>query len=163
MSTSATYREVFIALIIIISASCYYVNDLGFTEHSTWQRFTYMFSHANIIHLTLNWLAFYVLAEYVKLTPFLFTPYIIAVLATFGSEMSLPTVGLSGVCYAMLGTSCYYAEGTSRWRIIIAFIFSNGFMLIGGHINVILHTLCFVYSIITSYIYERITGERYVQ
>jgi len=82
--------------------------SIGYTNTSpVWTHFTYMFQHANIIHLGINSLAFigmFRVLEKIINKYFLASIILsISVIASFTSIYPLPTVGISGAVYAMIG------------------------------------------------------------
>lgn len=160
MNNISKVHDIFMYIVILTCCACYYLKDVGFTYDSTWERFVYMFAHANGIHLFINVLTFFTLTQYMNGTLLQYTPFAIAVLATFGSENDMQTVGLSGVLYAMLATCAYYFD-KYRWKIILGAISVNAFYMIFGNVNVILHSLCFLYSLIITFLYERFYQNRF--
>jgi membrane associated rhomboid family serine protease len=82
--------------------------ELGYTDSSLWYtHFTYMFQHAGIVHLLLNSIAFISLftALEKQVNKWLLSACIIAIsfLASFAAMHDMPTVGASGMVYAMIG------------------------------------------------------------
>lgn len=156
MLTKSIIRVTFIYMVILMCCALYHISDLGFMNGSSYERITYMFSHANLIHLGINILGFFVMYNLLKNTIFIYTQFIFAYIATFGSEMAIPTVGLSGCVYAMFGSLFYYLDKQGKIRLGFTSLLCNLIMLVGGNVNVMLHLLSFVYSLLFTYIYGTI-------
>ncbi len=146
-------HDVFIYIIVLTCFAMAHYDGAGYAYGSTYQRFIYMFAHANILHLAMNLIAYFSISQMVKGTAMQYTPFLAAFLATFGTECDIPTVGLSGVIYAMLATTTYYFE-QSRWRILSFAVVANGLYYLIGSVNVGLHVLSFAYSLIFTLIYD---------
>ena len=83
-------------------------NELGYSSSSpVWTHATYQFQHLNWIHLLLNSWAFLslckVLRKALPLSLILAYSYLTSVIISFFSELDRPTVGASGIVYAMSG------------------------------------------------------------
>lgn len=90
---------------------------LGFySGSSVLTHFIYVFNHAGVLHLILNCVAFYMFVRTLRIfiseEITLLGSYAIAVLASFFSEHNLPTVGCSGMIYAMAG---FYLSAVLMW------------------------------------------------
>ena len=99
-------KYIFVILFIIIFII--FDNSIGYTNISpAWTHFTYMFQHANLVHLIINSLAFIgmfrilekVINKYILVASILS----ISFTASFLSVYEIPTVGISGAIYAMVG------------------------------------------------------------
>lgn len=82
--------------------------EVGYSSHSAiYTHFTYSFQHVSWIHLFFNSIGlislYNVLEKVFSKFVLLAYSYSIAVLASFLSKRDLPTVGSSGVIYAMIG------------------------------------------------------------
>ncbi len=91
--------------------------ELGFySGSSVLTHFTYVFNHAGVLHLILNCVAFYMFVRTLRIfiseEITLIGSYTIAVFASFYSEHNLPTVGCSGMIYAMAG---FYLSAVLMW------------------------------------------------
>ncbi|MCL2650321.1 MAG: rhomboid family intramembrane serine protease [Candidatus Azobacteroides sp.] len=111
------YIFVLIFLIVFIT----FDKSIGYTDKSpVWTHFTYMFQHANIIHLTINSLAFIgmfrILEKIINKYELAIAILLIGFLASFMSMYQLPTVGISGAIYAMVGI--YFGMITTKKLII---------------------------------------------
>lgn len=89
--------------------------------------FSYSFQHVGWMHLILNSISFVslynILRKALPVYAFLTCAYLIAVLASFFSEYSIPTVGASGVIYAMIGLFISISIRGKRLRIVNAKMF----------------------------------------
>ncbi len=150
-----------ITTIIVFIISLFLNTDiLGYTNTTPFSfRITYIFAHANIFHLVGNIYSLYIfkkLFDPTKLNTYLIISTLSAIIATYGTEQSLPTVGISAIIYALLGI--YYAQHTSKRAIIyILTIFVLNYLpyIIGLPFNAHLHTLSFTYTYIPTLIYTQ--------
>lgn len=131
---------------------------LGFSSSSpVYTRISYLICHTNILHLIINLFAIYKMREYAeakietmingKVTRYIMPAMIMcAVLATFGSEMNLPTVGLSGVLFAFIGfVTVIIHNKFSIYYIAITIIFNAiGYFI--GNVNIFIHIIAFAYG-----------------
>ena len=140
-------RQVFRYLISFILVGSYFLlPKYGFTFQGPIQNhFLYPFSHANIWHLSANILCLWML----KCKPYILATFVCAALCSFlpcpqlpiwGQVVSEPTMGFSGVLFAMVGAS---------WGKIHRFkdmIWRNKWILIIPaflpHINFMIHLYC---------------------
>jgi len=114
----------------------------GYSELSpAYTHFTYIFVHANIIHLFLNMFVFWKLYDYLGWFELLLS-FIVAFVASFYAY-NLTTVGASGVVFALLGI--FYTQ----YKFPLKYYFKNALIiglatLIGyfSNVNIILHLLC---------------------
>lgn len=94
--------------------------SLGYSHTSPlYTHFTYVFQHAGIVHLIANSISFISFSNLLgKVTNAFYYPYLIAVLASFASEYDKPTVGASGMDYAMIGMVLAYACKGDKIKIV---------------------------------------------
>lgn len=146
-------NEYLIFATIIICAICYHVDNLGYTYGSTWQRLTYSFAHAGLLHLSINMLSFLSLSLPLRHSPYIALSMLCAVLATFGTEMYVPTVGLSGVCYALLGV---HTVLSGRWIRIGLSAAAYNFIIwaVSDSVNVWVHCAAYAYGAVIALIAE---------
>jgi len=95
--------------------------SIGYTDVSPlWTHFAYMFQHVNIIHLCIDSIAFVgmfrVMEKFIDKRFLAASILFIGFAASFFSMHPLPTVGISGAVYAMIGM--YFAMITSK-RLIV--------------------------------------------
>lgn len=144
-------------LIVLAFIIVYLVSDLslGYSYVSPfYTHFTYMFQHAGWMHLILNSLAFIGLYRALnkQLKHLLSRIIWIAFIASFISVYLVPTVGASGMIYAMLGM-CLGLEFTGQWKLqnMKLVLFSIGAMLLISFFkntsNFGLHVWCLVFGI----------------
>ena len=98
----------YIISIIFVITYILYGDELGFSVSSPWwTHFTYPFQHASITHLAINMLvfitAFRVMEKFISWKVLFPIIYLFAVAASFFAEQSLPSVGASGMIYALFG------------------------------------------------------------
>jgi len=111
------YRFVFVFIIVFII----FDKSIGYTNTSpVWTHFTYMFQHANVIHLTINSLAFIgmfrALEKRINKNILALIILSIGFIASFLSMFEIPTLGISGAIYAMVGI--YWGLITTKKLII---------------------------------------------
>ena len=137
-------------------------NFLGFSEGAGgWHRVSYMFAHTGWLHTAINVFSFTVMdgaMERVGAGRLRAVAWVSAVAATFGTECALPTVGLSGVVYGMLGVVFGRVHDVRMCRAMAGVALSNVAVFFWGHSNVPLHGLSFLYSFIVTLAYDRIRG-----
>lgn len=106
-----------IVLIFMLGTLLLTNNALGFYNGSGLiTHFTYVFNHAGVLHLLLNCIAFYMFVRTLRIfiseEVTILGSYIIAVIASFYSEQNIPTIGCSGMIYAMAG---FYLSAILMW------------------------------------------------
>lgn len=167
----------YLIVLICIIVYIFFGNELGFAIGTPWYtHFTYIFQHASVWHLVINSLAFigfYTQLEKINNYPSLRggttkqptthyplpTSLLIAFLASFVSMYKLPTVGLSGVVYAMIGI--YIGQTLTDANIKIAntrrymlFLLAVGLSLtislFTHNSNIILHIVCLVIGLVVA-------------
>lgn len=135
--------------IISIFVLIFFGDELGYTNTSPWYtHFTYIFQHANFIHWLLNSIAFIsmciVLSRFLKW--YLVQAFIIATIVSFFSDYDLPTVGISGVVYAMIGmfiSLTFNTINNQKRAILYSCVFiSLGVSFFKENSNFILHLIC---------------------
>lgn len=98
----------YLIVLIFISVYSFCGLELGFSASSpVWTHFTYIFQHAGMMHLIINSLAFISVYRSVQslgnTRPALPLAFLIACGISFVTVRELPTVGASGLVYALLG------------------------------------------------------------
>ena len=140
--------------LLIWAASWFFdVRMLGFSESSEfWTRFTYLLAHVGVIHMFLNILFIDLLLS--NLRRWIYPDRLLAVavtgavLATFGAEASLPTIGASGVLYFILGAYTAYRFNAAVLFSVTMIALLNVFILSAGTTNVAVHALGFIYGLL---------------
>jgi len=145
-------------LIVIIFIIVYLVFDLSLGYSLTsplYTHFTYSFQHASILHLVFNSLAFIgfyrVLKNYIKyLFPII---VLIAFCASFPTEYTLPTVGASGMVYAMIGMYIgmiligkIKINKKDAWIGLISLVLMYSISVFKESSNSYLHGVCMVFG-----------------
>ena len=153
-------NEYLIFATIIVCAVCYHIDSLGYTYDSTWQRLTYSFAHAGLLHLCINCLSFLSLSIPLRHTPYIALSMVCAVLATFGTELYISTVGLSGVCYALLGVHTVLSGKWIRLGLSAA-AYNFIIWIVSDSVNVWVHCAAFAYGAIITLIAEM--GMKYIK
>lgn len=118
-------------------------------------RVTYMFCHRSFLHFAVSMFAFNYMAYYLRrdrqewVIPI---ATIVAVLATFFSEQVAPTIGSSGMLYAMCGyaltLSIYIFGFTPNNIFALASLIGINilYLILDRPINTMLHALSYVYA-----------------
>lgn len=124
--------------------------ELGYTNKSgILSHFTYMFQHVNIIHLLLNSFSFIViwiaLQKHVK--QYLILPvFLIGFICSFlpCASFDTPTVGVSGVIYAIMGMFTLYIKNKALYICLLSVLISLVVSYFAPHTNFFIHLYCFV-------------------
>lgn len=137
------------------------ISYLGFAVGTPFAtRLLYMVAHRSTLHLVTNLFAFNVLMNATQRQQLTYAPVVAlgaALLATFGVEQIEPTVGLSGVCYALLGSIAAYHLREKRFVSTLAMIaIVNIVVAIWGNSNTALHALAFAYALILQIIIKKV-------
>lgn len=131
----------YILSFIFILVYIFFGHEIGFVTNSPWwTHFTYTFQHASILHLVINTLVFInvfrVMEKFLSWKVLLPAIYFIATCASFASVQSIPTVGASGMIYAMFGMMSFIVLfNSSSWRQKRVFFLSIAFMLLVSFFN----------------------------
>lgn len=133
-----------------------YSQTTGVTEH-----ITYMFAHSSLLHLVGNLVAFNLLwsaLEKINLRWGVIVSFIAAILATWLSEMSVPTVGLSGVCFAMVGVMSTRLYGNGDFMFaLLTIALAQVAICIWGTSNVLNHAASFAIALLLTTIINSIS------
>lgn len=131
-------------------------NELGFSTSSPWwTHFTYPLQHTGLVHLVLNTLVFVtasrVMEKYVSWKILFPAIYSFAVIASFFAEQSLPTVGASGMVYAIFGMEAVIVLfNRSVWKQKAFFFSTILLMLLVSFLNAgsnfTVHSLSFLFG-----------------
>lgn len=125
--------------------------DVGLFEGCDFHnRMTYHFFHANILHLVLNLWCFLSCVFLTDMPPSkILIAYIIAV--TVPTTTSTPTIGLSGVCFAMLGFIMWQARNKVSYNISVLSCLILPIILLPRSVNNFLHAYCYIISVIIGF------------
>ena len=118
-----------------------------------WTHFTYPFIHGSLIHLLSNIYALWFCLKK-KTSPKILLPiYLMSVLASFIVSSSIPTVGISGMIFSIIGISLTSAP-TKKNIIYVTIILISCFII--PHIAGAIHFVCFILGLTVSAIYKNI-------
>lgn len=147
-------KYLFILSFILVYA--FFGLNLGYTNTSDWYTHsTYMFQHASFLHLAINCLSFlvsWIILSRIFKRWFILPALLIGFAVSFIPlcEYSLPTVGISGVVYAMVGMMIPY----HRFKKAYLFYLSIAISLIVSYFlkntNFWLHLFCFISGVLFS-------------
>ena len=127
--------------LIFILVYIFFGDEIGFaTTFPWWTHLTYSFQHASILHLIVNTLVFIntfrVMEGFMSWKKLLPVIYICAVAASFVAVKDVPTVGASGMVYALFGMmSVIVAYNKSTRKQKLPFFCSIGIMLLVSFLN----------------------------
>lgn len=130
----------------------------GYSETSPlYTHFVYQFMHVNFMHLCMNlfsFQAFYKLLRGTLCLPALLFSYISSVLASFLSEDVYPTVGCSGLVYALIGVYVVLLlfsnkkTKVEKYKIVLSYSLIILFPLVIMHFIPYINSMCHVYSLV---------------
>jgi len=107
------------------------------TQYNILYRFFYAFLHTNFIHIAINIYSFYLIAYKLLKTKAevitFFLSFFINIIATFGTELPIATIGLSGIVFFL-------------WGIIIVSHFNIRLLIITA-IVLTLNIICYFFNI----------------
>lgn len=116
-------------------------------DASLWQRLAYPFAHANFLHAAVNaWCLLSLVFSYNVSSWQCLAAYAIAVAVPSFVLTAQPVVGLSGVCFALIGLMSFsvrrrlYYQAWAAAALAIAFFFSNAAAL--------LHLWCYAMGVL---------------
>lgn len=105
-------------------------------------RLTYHFFHAGIVHCLVNVWCFLSCVFLARVSfPMLIWAFVVATCAPALGEA--PTIGLSGVCYALLGIIMFQSSDKRRYNILISMSWLFTALLIPNAANGV-HMYCYV-------------------
>ena len=130
------------ALVIVLTLSMVPITDWSVVGVSRGcalsSRLCYPFFHASLLHAALNaWCFVSILFLYDLSWPQVAVAYIIAVVAPDFALSSVPTVGLSGVCFALLGSIAFQVKRKRYYNACMALYITLGFLfpLVNGWLH----------------------------
>lgn len=137
--------------IIIIAVSVLYSpawDKVGISTHcSILQRIIYPLFHASAIHAVANvWCFISVIFIFNISFNYMLTAYLIAVVAPDIVLLSLPTVGLSAVCFALFGIVAFKVKQKLYFNTCMAVYIASGFIL--PSINGSLHLYSYIVGLL---------------
>ncbi|WP_290302392.1 rhomboid family intramembrane serine protease [Muribaculum intestinale] len=142
-------------VVFILLSSLIYVPDWSVVGVSTGcdilQRLGYSFFHASFLHAAVNaWCFISILFIYDILWWRLIAAYLIAVAAPDFVLSSTPTVGLSAVCFALLGSIAFQVKRKLYYNGCMALYIAVGFLF--PLVNGWLHLYSYVAGLIVGFI-----------
>lgn len=149
-----TASLVLTGLILLLQCFDVSVNAVGLCGGSSIStRMLYSFFHANFFHAVFNcWCMLSVVFAYDISLVGLLTAYAIA--CTFPVDMvsprALPTIGLSGVCYALMGRVAFSVSLKWEYRLYILSYLTVGFLF--PAFNGWLHLYCYIVGLFVGYL-----------
>lgn len=151
--------NIFMLLCALAAPFCdgFFAKTFGFSVDSAlYTHFTYLFFHVNIIHYAVNVVALYKFDEFIALyverhglratAHYLAAACAVAsaVAASFFSEQTLPTVGLSGITFFYMGFAAAILHNRYTFIYMATFAAFNAIGAVVGGMNILLHTYTFV-------------------
>ena len=119
--------------------------SIGIYPNADWRRSLYPFFHASFLHWLLNMVAFLEIVFYTKIRlHYILFSYFIAI-SYFPDnpfDRGLPTIGFSGVVFAMLGSVCFHMKFRPMFVLGIVFPLLLGFLF--PCVNAALHAYCYI-------------------
>ena len=132
----------------VTSTSCFYTH------------LTYIFVHANLFHLITNIFSLsftlILLKKIANMKYYVMTAIglISAFVASFIFMQDIPTVGASGVVYALLGTYCYLRFDKLALKLLLTLTIINLLQYFFGTINVFIHAFSFAFGFIGTALWD---------
>lgn len=123
---------------------------LSVERHGIANRLCYPFLHANLLHLGLNLWCFLSCV-------FLLNATMRHMILAFFSAMTmpatsvLPTIGLSGVCYSLLGMLMWYVPNKRTYNVCMVLSMLVPIIFMGGVVNNFAHVYCYIASAFVEY------------
>lgn len=122
-------KKLFYSLLIVCLCTYLFVNNphqFGFskTQNEWYYHLMYNFVHVNILHLALNMMALYFIdSPFRKYQSWyvITVAFLSSLAASYLSVKSLPTIGLSGFLWALIGISYWYALCANFKQMFISF------------------------------------------
>lgn len=157
--TQTTFTPLLVAIIIIICALLpLNAPQFGISTLSPFSnRLTYMWVHSNIFHAIINgWCLLAVTAVYRLRNLALITAIAIAASCPDMWLTETPTIGLSGVCFALMGLASLKSARPVRFNFYALSFLAIGFLF--PHVASWLHLYCYLSGIVAgciSYLIRR--------
>lgn len=133
-------------------------------DASVLARLSYPFFHVGILHALLNIWCFLSIVFFFGVTPLqLFLAYIISVLYPVNAlspyiDTSIPTIGFSGVCYALIGIVTPRMRNKALNIAYIAFLVVAGYLF--GSANAWLHTYSYLAGLLVGLLQYHNHGDK---
>jgi len=153
----------YLFVLIFIIFYSFFGLELGYTQlFPIWKHFTYIFQHAGIIHLLINSLSFIsawiIMKRFYKKGYFYLVPFVLAFLTSFIPLciFDKPTVGVSGVVYAMIGMILPYFNFKKAYLFYLSIAVSLIVSFFIHSSNFYLHLFCFISGVLFTVCYKSI-------
>lgn len=157
----------YIVVMIFILGILTLDSSFGYTLTSPWwTHLTYIFVHQNFIHLLMNSIGFLMLFDLLQKIfnkwVLLCAVFLIAFIASFAASYPLPTIGASGVVYALIGVmvELVVAGKIKHKNKLNLFVFALALLLgitisfFKGTSNVLLHIICLLMGFVYGWAYD---------
>lgn len=152
-------------LVVFVFVLCFILipnqSTHGFRIGCSWTSYlTYHFFHVNVFHLITNCMACYFVLKYLSrfgnVFVVLVSAFVIATVCAALSPCVLPTIGASGIIYAIIGMQSTIICGLKTKAIIPYFLIVFAWLFIGFfiHVNALLHLGCFFFGYVFWIIYK---------
>ena len=123
------------------------------SQYSHWayqpylSHFTYSFFHANALHLILNIWCFLSCVFLADVScGKLLAAYLIA--CTAPALSTVPTIGFSGVCFALLGFIMWQSRNKLSYNVSVISCIALPLLLLPHSVNSLLHAYCYIVAVI---------------
>lgn len=116
-------------------------------DAATWRRLGYMWLHVGVVHALLNvWCLLSVVFLFRVGVGMLLLAVGIAVSVPCFALADIPTLGLSGVCYALLGMVSWQVARKRRWHLWVVSFIVAGLLIPGVAVGV--HVWCYAAGVV---------------
>lgn len=154
-----------VAVVIVLRLLAVPSTEVGlYVGAPWWHRLTYQFFHAGWIHLAVNcWALLCIVFLYeIDLKMLLgalaaAASFPCGLLAPLYSTPMLTTIGLSGMCYALLGRYSFGVKRKLYYQLWWAFFIGIGFFF--PSVNAILHLYCYLCGLLLALLNKPFTYE----
>lgn len=157
-----TKKEITASFLLTIGTIAVYISDaspytFGLYEGMDWYaRFTYQFLHASVWHLLINLWNLYGIATTYRLRIWhLVMAYLISASPFFYRE--IPTIGLSGMCFSLMGIIWYQVLHAKLYHCWIISFILIGFLFPGTDSR--LHLYCYAIGFIIGWLNKPVKYE----
>lgn len=144
----------YVISLVYVAVFLLFGKELGFTATSSlWTHLTFSFQHASITHLVINTLvfitAFRSMERFVRPVMLFTVIYLISVIASFAAIRDIPTVGSSGMIYAIFGMETIVvifnsATNEQKALFFFAIVFMLGMSFFNSGSSFMVHAVSFI-------------------
>lgn len=131
--------------------------SVGISKHSPWvNRLLYHFAHAGIIHCLINsWCLVSIGTSFRVPLSYYLCAYVLSALCPCSFLGTIPTIGMSGICFALLGMVSWQAR-IVRFHIWMALFIGIGYLttllLHRPLYNNLLHIYCYLAGVAVGFL-----------